>query len=208
MKVLKYIISILIIAVVGYNSVYFKKLDEVKKSAAAKFDATAYAGKFFTDALTPALDKAVNLDTLLQLLGTSKDKTFDMYSHALAIGNMRYFLVSGSGVITAIRENDVQLQMQTAGNNITIATEFIYGNAARDASGLIDITAFNSTADLNNVSAELNKIARVNVVQPFKASVKKGDKVQFAGAIELNKEHFNATDIEIIPLRLQINQHP
>ncbi len=212
MKVARYIITIVIVAVVGYNSVYFKKLDEVKKSVAPNggtFDAAAYAGKFYNTSLIPALNKAVPLNDLLKLLATSKDNTFDTYAHALAIGNIRYFLVSGHGTVTTIRENDVQLKMDSSGNIITIATEFIYGNAARDATGLVDITTFNSTTDLNNVSVELNKIARKNVVNPFRAIVKKGDNVQFAGAIELNKEHVNTENIEVIPLSLQIqNNHP
>jgi predicted lipoprotein len=208
MKVVRYIIAIVIIAIVGYNSIYFKKLDEVKRAAAPAFDAAAYAGNFFNTSLMPALDKAVSLNDLLSMLSMSKDKTFDTYAHALAIGNIRYFLVSGRGTIIAIRENDVQLKMDSTGNTITIATEFIYGNAARDATGLVDITKFSSTTDLNNVSAELNKIARNNIVKPFKAIVKKGDNVQFAGAIELNKEHVNTENIEIIPLSLLIqNNH-
>lgn len=204
MKFVKYIIIILVAALVGYNSVYFKKLDEVQKAATAKFDAAAYAGNFFQNKLSPALDSAVQLTDLLQQLSASKNKAFDTWSHAMAIGNIRYFLVSGSGVVTGIRENDVQLKLDSSGKVISIATEFIYGNAARDASGLIDITAFNNTADLNNVSAEINKIARNTVVRPFKDHVKKGDAVKFAGAVELNKEHLNTDKIEIIPLRLNL----
>jgi predicted lipoprotein len=204
MKILRYSIIVLIIAFVGYNSIYFKKLDEVQKTAPAKFDAAAYASDFYKKDLTPALSNAINLDSLLQRLSVSKEQTFDQYSHAMAIGNIRYFLVSGRGVITDIRENDVQLKIDSSGKTITIATEFIYGNAARDASGKMDITAFKSTTDLNNVAAELNKLARTNVVKPFKTVVKKGDTVQFAGAIELNKEHLNTSNIEIIPLSLQI----
>jgi hypothetical protein len=106
MKIVRYIITIVILAIVGYNSIYFKKLDEVKKSVlpnGGSFDAAAYAGIFFNTSLMPALDKAVSLNDLLSMLAASKDKTFDTYAHALAIGNIRYFLVSGRVTITAFR---------------------------------------------------------------------------------------------------------
>jgi hypothetical protein len=60
--------------------------------------------------------------------------------------------------------------------------------------------------DFNNVSAEINKLIRKRVVPPFKSSVKKGDRVTFHGAIELNREHLQVNDIEIIPVSLQIEK--
>lgn len=198
---LKYVAGSLLLLIVAYNSVYFKKLDEVK-AAGKKFDAAAFAKTFLANQLTPKLGTAPTIDSLIALLSTDKDKAFDTYSHATAIGNVRYFLVKGNGTITAINEND--MTVQTDKENITMATEFIYGNALRDASGLFDITAFTNTADINNVSSELNKIIRNDVAAPFKAKAKVGDKIQFSGAIELNKERMNLKNIEVIPAMIQI----
>jgi predicted lipoprotein len=80
----------------------------------------------------------------------------------------------------------------------------VYGNAVRDASGLIDINEFTNTTDLNNVSAEINNIIRKEVLPPFMAKMKKGDVISFYGAIELNKEHLKTDKIEIIPISLSI----
>ncbi|MEZ4904482.1 MAG: DUF2291 family protein [Spirosomataceae bacterium] len=126
------------------------------------------------------------------------------HSFATAIGSIRYFLIKGEGVITAINEDDIVVK--TNHNRLSIATEFIYGNALRDASGLFDITAFSNTTDINNVSSELNKIVRTTVAAPFKAKAKVGDTIRFGGAIELNKERLNLTNIEVIPASLTINK--
>ena len=111
--------------------------------------------------------------------------------------------------MVAVNENDVLLQSKTDSSHYTfhIATEFVFGNAIRDASGQIDINEFKNTMDFNNVSAEINKIVRAEVLPPFKKNIKKGDTVQFAGAIELNREHLNISDIEVIPVQLKI-LHP
>jgi predicted lipoprotein len=206
-KALKYIISIMLLLVVAYNSVYFKKLDEVKAaSTSRKFDAVAYANNFYNKKLVPNLDKSVDINVLLELVKSDPAKAFKEHSHALGIGNIRYFLVHGEGVITSIGENAVSLQLKgdSTSKLIKIATEFVYGNAIRDASGLVDINEFNSTMDFNNVSAEINKIVRTNVLPAFKASAKAGDVVKFSGAIELNQAHLKTDNIEVVPVVLEI----
>ncbi|GAB4030444.1 DUF2291 domain-containing protein [Spirosoma jeollabukense] len=206
-NIVKYALLLVLIGFVAYNSVYFRKLDEVKATSGAnatsKFDAAAYANTFWTTKLLPAgASSATELSTLLSLLKTDKEKAFDTYSHALGIGNIRYFLVKGEGQITAISDNDVTVAL-SSGESVNLATEYIFGNAARDASGLIRITEFDNTMDLNNVSTELNTIIRNKVVPPFKASAKPGNTVKFVGAIELNKAHFHLDNLEVIPISVK-----
>lgn len=202
-KPIRYLLYIAVIALLAYNSVYFKKLDEVKAGTAA-FDAAGYAKDFWGKKLTPAFSKAVDLNTLTTLLKTDKEKAFKEHSHALGIGNIRYFLVKGEGIVSSVDENEVKLE--AGEKEVRIATEYIFGNAVRDASGAIDINAFTNSMDFNNVSAEINKLIREKVVLPFKSKVKKGDRVAFHGAIELNREHLQVNDIEIIPVSLQIEK--
>jgi predicted lipoprotein len=202
-KPLRYLVFVLLVAVLAYNSVYFKKLDEVKADSAS-FNAVKYAGDFWNTKLIPNLNKAVEINSLLGLLKTDKEKAFKNHSHALGIGNIRYFLVKGKGVVTDVAENQVFVQTEGIVPDIHIATEYIFGNAVRDASGAIDINAFSNSMDFNNVSAEINKIIREKVVPPFKAKVKKGDLVEFTGAIELNREHLQTNNLEVIPVNLKI----
>lgn len=205
-KILKYIAGFALLFLVGYNSVYFKKLGERKATASKEFDAKTYARNYFDNTLLPALINAVDINALKVILLADVHKAFETHSHALGIGNVKYFLVKGEGEITAINENDITIlnKADYGGKVYTIATEFVYGNAIRDASGLISLNEFNNTMDINNVSEEINKIVRTEVLPPFKKAAKKGDVVQFTGAIELNKEHLNVEDIEIIPISLKI----
>ena len=206
-KIIKYTLALILLLVVGYNSVYIKKLSEVKAAATSgKFDAAAYAQSFWRDKLTPGLNQATALPELLVMLQADKDGTFRAHSHALGIGNLRYFLVKGEGNITAINENDltISLQPDSVGKEVKIATEFVYGNAVRDALGLLNINDFNNTMDMNNVSAELNKKIRTEILPPFLAQARKGNLVQFTGAIELNQVHLRLDEIEVIPISLKL----
>lgn len=204
-KLLKYTAGIIILGLLAYNSVYFRKLDAIK-AASSKFDAKTYARNYFNNKLVPALSNAVEINQLLFLLESDKEQTFQKYSHALGIGNIRFFLIKGEGQVISINENNVTVlaKTDTAQKNIQIETEFVFGNAIRDASGIIDINEFTNTVDFNNVSSEINKIVRTEILPRFKANVKKGAVVQFAGAIELNKEHLNVEDITFMPVQLKI----
>lgn len=207
-KPIRYLLYLAVVALLAYNSVYIKKLDEVKAGSEA-FNAAGYARDFWDKKLTPALSKAVELERLITQLKTAKDEAFDQHSHALGIGNVRYFLVKGEGVVTDVDENEVSVKLVGAGGgngNVRIQTEYIFGNAVRDASGEIEINAFANSMDFNNVSAELNKLIRESVVPPFKSRVKTGDHIAFHGAIELNRAHLQVSDIEIIPVSLQIEK--
>ncbi len=198
---IKYLLGVGFVLFLGYHSVYFKKLDEVKNAANKKFDAAAYAQKFFTSTLTPQLANASGIQELIQLLTISKGQAFEKYAHATAVGSIKYFLVKGTGTITAINEDEVNLQV--GNQSLTLATEFIYGNAIRDATGLFDITAFTNTTDINNVSAELNKIVKNKVIPPFRAKAKVGDNVTFTGVLELNSARLNLDKLEVIPISIQ-----
>ncbi|WP_187262055.1 DUF2291 domain-containing protein [Pontibacter beigongshangensis] len=206
-KRIKYGIMLVVALVLAYNSVYFKSLSEVKATPTAdQFDATTYANEFWSTKLTPGLGQAVEINTLVAELETDKDAAFAKHSHALGIGNIRYFMIRGEGEITTIGENTVTVVAKTdqAQQPVKIETEFVYGNAVRDAQGLIDLTEFTSTMHLNSVSEEINRKIRTEVVPPFKANAQKGQRVQFVGAIELNQEHLRLDEIEVIPVALDL----
>lgn len=206
-KILKYGLGGILVCFALYHSVYFKRLDDVKaQSQAATFDPASYADDFWKTRLLSNLGEAVGMAGLISTLESNPSEAFERHSHALGIGNIRFFLVSGTGTVSTISDNGVEVAIDgsEAGHTVTIATEFIFGNAIRDASGQIDINEFDNTMDFNNVSAEINRIVRETVLPPFRQQVTVGSKVAFSGAVELNREHFIVSQIEIIPVKLTL----
>lgn len=206
-KAIKIGLLVVVVGLLAYKSVYFKKLSEVKAVAGTqKFDPVSYAQTYMSKKLPVALNQSLEFNQLLQLLQTDPNKAFSQYSHALGIGNIRFFLVHGQGEVSKILEDHTSLiiRQDSAARQVEIATEYVFGNAIRDASGLININEFNNTMDFNNVSAEINKTIRTSVLPSFKAQAKKGDRVEFAGAIELNQAHLKLDDIEIVPIQLKL----
>lgn len=191
-----------------YHAVYFHKLDEVKAGIIAdQFNPIAFAENLWNNELPLVLDQAIDIDKLTDLLKTHPTEAFDNYSNALGIGNIRYFLVSGQGMITDITEYGVGLVTTNNNLHVRIATELIFGNAVRDASGLVDINDFSNTMDFNNISAGINSIIRTAVVPEFIALAEPGRLVTFTGAMELNRQHLHLDDPEVIPVSVIVHKH-
>jgi predicted lipoprotein len=207
-RYIKYLLLIVVIGLVAYKSIYVKKLSEMKVATNEKFDAVTFSKKLWEEKLPAKLGSAVELATFIKAVQANPADAFSKYTNALGIGNYRYALIRAEGIVINVNEDDITLQVKLDDSLIIakLATEFIYGNAIRDASGLVDVKDFPNTMDLNNISEELNKMVRKTVLPLFKAAVKKGDKVIFTGAIEIHKEHIKWNELEIIPVQLQIVQ--
>ena len=207
-KIIKYILIVLVIGLVGYKSVYFEKLSSMKSASTEKFDAVSYSKKLWEEKLPVKMDSAIELTRFMTLIQTNPTDAFAKYSNAMGIGNYRYSLVKIYGTASIINEDDIIIKINQADSImiLRLATEYIYGNAIRDASGLVDIKDFTNTADLNNISEELNKTVRTLVLPEFKKQVTQGDQMVVIGAVEFNKEHINFRDLEIIPVRIKISK--
>jgi predicted lipoprotein len=205
-KYLKCAVYIIIIAFVCYNSIYFKKLDAVKNGVSKNFDAVSFTNKLWQEKLPAEMNNAIELAAYVQQLQTNPAKAFDEHSNALAIGNYRYSLVKATATVLAINEDDMDVTIVNNGSTINakLATEFIYGNAIRDASRLVDVKDFTNSTDLNNISEAFNNKVKKEVLPAFKSTVKKGSKIQLVAAVELNKEHVKLDNWNLVPVSLQI----
>ena len=207
-RYIKYLLLIVVIGLVAYKSVYVKKLSGMKVANNEKFDAVSFSKKLWEEKLPAKLGSAVDLAIFIKATQTNQADAFSKYTNALGIGNYRYALIKAEGIVTDINEDDIMLQLKLGDSlmKAKLATEFIYGNAIRDASGLVEVKDFPNTMDLNNISEVLNKMVRKTVLPPFKAAVKKGNRIIVTGAIEIHKEHIKWNELEIIPVQLQIVQ--
>lgn len=202
-KTIRYIILFVLIGFVGYKSVYIKKLDTIQSSTEEKFEASVFTQKLWETSLPNRLDSAVALTKLIAEVNLAPTKALEHYTYAMAIGNYRYALVSFHAQVKEIHEDDCLVEAEGVGS-VKLATEFIYGNAIRDASNLLQLKDFPNSADLNSVSEALNKIVRTTVLPSFKKDVQVGDHLSIIGAIEINQAHLNWKELEVIPVRLQI----
>ncbi|GAA0880395.1 hypothetical protein GCM10009119_33650 [Algoriphagus jejuensis] len=203
-KAIKYGVGIVLLGLLGYNSVYIQPLDQRQaENHQEVFDAHEYVESIWDQELSEVYRDAPDFLQLITDLKSDAAATFEKSGNALGIGNIGYFRVKGEGRVTSVDENHVLLQV--GDKSVEIETEFIYGNALRDASGLVKINDYPNTSDFNTISEEINAKIRQDIVPAFRSALKTGDQVSFEGAMELNQAHLNLEALEVIPFTLKIN---
>lgn len=205
-KYIKYSLLLVVVALLGYKSVYFEKLSERKSKNPIAFNAAIFTKQLWDAQMPAKIDSALDLVDLITAVNKDGEAAISKYTNALAIGNYRYALVKLEATVNEVKEDEVLVSIPYNDSTITfiLATEFIYGNAIRDASAVVQVKDFPNTSDLNSISEELNKIVRGTVLPGFKTTVQNGNKVKVVAALEINKEHIHWQHAELFPVRLEI----
>src|SRR6187399_1159991 len=111
-RYLKYLLLIVVIGLVAYKSVYVKKLSEMKAVTDEKFDADAFSKKLWEEKLPARISDAVDLSIFIKDVQSNPADAFSKYTNALGIGNYRYALIKTEGIVTAVNEDDIILQIK------------------------------------------------------------------------------------------------
>ncbi len=204
-KTLKYILIVLAVSVVIFFSLKIENLEDYKTANANEtFDATVYAQRFWEEEIPHIDENAVEISTFIGLLKVSPDEAFSKFGHVLGIGKTHYFMLKGNGIILSVDEEF--LTVKTEENEaIQIATDFIFGNAVRDGSGLVSINEFLNMTDFNQVSVAINKLVKKNVVSKLKSAVVPGKTIEFVGATEMTEDNIDLQHIRLIPVSVKLS---
>ncbi|MGR3811902.1 DUF2291 family protein [Jiulongibacter sp. NS-SX5] len=198
MKNMKYALLILLLAVLGYNSVYFEKLSERGDKKTEGYDFTAYADSLYSEGILKA-ETPITLDQLLAEVKSDPNIAYESYGNRLGIGNSAYFMVSLEGTVSDLTEGQLKVRDES-GKVWPIDTKFIFGNAIRDASKLVELTDFKTNAEFNALSEALNSVIREKAIPEDLNEVKQGDLLSITGAIKLSKNE--DLPIRILPIQI------
>src|SRR5688572_15076813 len=110
-KPVLYVLLVAGIGLLGYKSIYFRKLSEVKNTSNRKFDPVSFSKKIWEEKMPAKMDSAVALPVLIDAVHQDKEAALSRYTHALAIGNYRYAFVQTQAVVIAVNEDDINVQL-------------------------------------------------------------------------------------------------
>lgn len=205
-KVYKYGIAALVGFFLLFNSVSIKSLDEVKRQKAlASLDPAEFARDFWDDILLKNLNRTVDANALIAQLAENPEEARERFARQVGIGAY-YAMISGEGNVVQADEDGVLLSIKApeSAGEILIATDLIFGNAIRDASGLLDVNDFPSSTDFNSISVEINRIVVNEVIPLFKNLVAPGKTLAFVGASELTRAGLSGKPLQVIPIAVEI----
>jgi predicted lipoprotein len=184
-------------------------LDEARaRREQATFQPKEFAKMFWMGDLRKALDRATPADELLTLIRTDRVTAKKEYGRTAELGHIYYYFVRGIGRVVEINKDHVSVKLENTGQptkaDVDVVTAKIFGNAVRNATGLLDVNRFANSQDFNKLSDELNLLVESDVLAPFTRAVSVGAKVTLVGCAEIENEDHDLDPLRIIPVYLQI----
>lgn len=202
----KYIVVAAVFVFLLCNSFYFEDLRNKRAAEAGNmFDVEQYA-KDFWDKLGNKIETAGDAGQLLASLRLDMHKAIEEYSTKTRdVTSTHFFLLQGQGKIVSGGEDGVLISLTEGGSapEVLIATDLIFGNAVRDASGLVDSDDFEDSMDYNKVSEHINDIVMNEVIACFRDKAREGATVRFIGAAEIFEDDPKINPLRIVPIKLE-----
>lgn len=202
-KIIKYSILVIIIAIALYNSATLTPLDQIRQTKSdTAFNAKAYATAFMSNKIEdlPAINASVFIDNISNNLMNYCVEN----GKKLGISDEYNFIIEGDAKVTAIEDEYILVVLEDD-EEVQLATDFIFGNAIRDGSGMALIDDYQNTMDFNSISVELNNIVRETLVPSLKEKAKIGDPLYFKGAVKVDVGKPKIKELKVIPLRIKFS---
>jgi predicted lipoprotein len=152
----------------------------------AAFDAAKFAEDFWVTRLTPHLDDAADATAVLAALAADPTEARRRYGRTVGVSRSAFFLLRGRGTIVAVdkRRIGVALEDDATAPALWLSTGPIFGNAVRDASGLLRTGDFSNSQHFNSLSAELNRLVEERVLPLLVKQASPGKRIQFVCCAE------------------------
>ena len=209
MLVRRLIIALAVAAIVCWRFPLFHVVSlktAAAEKAAGTFNPQDFAAAFWTNHLLPSATKAVDAKTLLAAIETSAPTAKTNYSRSVGMADGYFYFLSGTGHVIAVSDDEISLTITTdAGTNaeISLQTGLIFGNALRDGTGLLNVSDYPNSQDFNAISEALNHIVETQVLPKLRTQAKVGEKLFFAGCVEVDDESSDLKPLKIIPIQTE-----
>lgn len=173
-----------------------------QEQEAGVFDAAKAASEFWETKLLPGTERAVEVKELLAALAKDPVAARKEHGRTLGIGGATMFLVRGSGKVTEVGEDAIVVALDGTESMVSLSIGLLFGNTVRDASGLLDVSAFPNSQEFNDLSTQLNGIVETKVAPALKENAAVGKAIRFTGCAEL-EEDAKPEVLPVIPIKVE-----
>ncbi len=191
-KSIVYAVLFLALLLLLGSSMEFRSLEARRaEQRAQRFDPSRYARDFWDQRLPRVLETALDAGEVIELFNRDMETAISR-GQTLGQSRVHAYLLEGQGRIVALDRQGLCVSVTGSDDapEILICTgSYISGNAVRDASGLVDVSAFSDTMKFNRISSEINRIVVQEVIEPFlEQGPQVGSTVRFVGAAEVAED--------------------
>lgn len=170
----------------------------------AAFDAEVFGEKFWREQLLATDRMAHDAGRLMATLRLDSSAAVEL-GRRLGLSRAVCFVVAGVGRITELGPEAVRLALdgEDGAGSIVIEAGPLFGNALRDGTGLLDVSAFPNSQDFNAISSALNRRVETEVLPGLRAKAARGARLRFLGCAEVDDPAAWTPPLRVVPVRLE-----
>jgi predicted lipoprotein len=177
---------------------------DAKKQAEA-FDAETYAAVFWNERLMSAFGEASDAATVLAALNDDAAAARNKHGRTFGLSRATFFFVRGRGTIVEVEKARVGVALADGDEfaDLWLTTGPVFGNAVRDAAGLLNSEDFPKSQHFNELANELNALVERRVLPRLRDAAKVGSSIEFVACVEVPGGAISEP-LEIIPLEVAV----
>lgn len=167
-----------------------------------RFDAQAFAERFWMETLPAALDTAPAADEVLPALRIDPEAVKAEHGHSVGYSSAYYLLFAGEGELSELTPDGYVFETRGA-ERVVLQLGPVFGSTVRDATGLLDHSSVPTSRDFNAVSEALNRVVEQRVIANL-MSMKPGAAARVVGCLKVSGRRGKAVDnLVAIPLQVE-----
>lgn len=177
----------------------------VREKAAATFNPTEFAAKFWSGQLLKSLEQAVKAETLLPAIQANPAEAKKKFSRSVGVSESYTYFITGQGRVLAVSDDEISLTVTDGATNAEVSLQvgLLFSNAVRDGTGLLSVNDYPNSQDFNAISEALNRIIEERVLPKLRETAKIGAIISFVGCADVNDESSDLRPLKVIPVKAE-----
>lgn len=179
--------------------------DAAAAQQSQKFDARAFAEKLWTDRLMPAMSEAADAVEVVAAIEQDARAARERFGRSVGVSRGYFYFLAGEGVIVSAEGNKIGVALKEGreASDIVLAAGPIFGNAVRDAPGLLNASEFSNSQDFNAIAQELNRRVESEVIPRLKSEAQIGRRLHFVVCVEVRNEPADLKPLKAVPVSVK-----
>lgn len=186
--------------------VRLRPLDE-GRAAAERFDAAAFAERFWAADLQPACDTAKDAADVLDAVRRDPAAACRAFGRSPGLSRTCLYLVRGSGTITAVGPTACRVALADGRGDVELATGLVFGTAIRDVTGTVDPASRTDSRDLAAAASEINRLVQERAIALLKTAAA-GQPLEFVACGQVQATLPASKPWKLIPVRITFQEAP
>ncbi|QDU90420.1 hypothetical protein Pla175_38240 [Pirellulimonas nuda] len=207
-EVLRWVIGLALLGVLLWlvPLVHITRLDaSASNEKSGEFEAGAYAERLWSEALTPRFARAHEASDALDAIESDPGQAREAIGRTVGVSRGFMLFVQGRGRIVSVDRAGVAVAFGDGdAADIVLQTGPIFGNAVRDAPGMVEAKEVANSQDFNDLSAELNRIAERKAAYPLAEGARPGRRLSFVACAEVKDPQRFARPLKAAPVSIEL----